>query len=89
MKMGVSLELWRARIGTFMPKEKTRHGHVDVIRIWHATVSLALRLCTFMLLLCAGVEPNPGPITRQTSINTYAVVTAATEQDLYKLCWMK
>ena len=56
--MGINIELWRVRIGTFNPGIKKRlkfHG----ICLSRGTFSVAVRLC--ILLIIGGVEQNPGP----------------------------
>ena len=56
--MGIGLELWRARIGTFTQpaKSKTR---LSVLKLYG--VSLCIRTLLFLLLAVYGVETNPGP----------------------------
>ena len=56
--MGISLELWRMRVGSFvMPlKCKTR---LKTLRLKY--VSLSIRILLFFLLLVEGIEANPCP----------------------------
>ncbi|XP_070545564.1 uncharacterized protein [Ptychodera flava] len=59
--MGVSIEQWRMRIGTFEhpPSRTGVRGHFDVNG---NTVCLAVRLALISLLLLSGdIESNPGP----------------------------
>ena len=61
--MGVSLELWRARIGCFVMPRKCR-TRVETVK--PVFVSLAIRLALFYLLIAEGIESNPGPHSRTT-----------------------
>ena len=61
--MGVSLELWRARIGCFVMPRKCR-TRVETVK--PVFVSLAIRLALFYLLIAEGIESNPGPSSRTT-----------------------
>ena len=66
--MGITIELWRCRIGTFIPSVKKRwnfHG----ICFSRGTFSLTARLlkCLNILLIIGGVEQNPGPPPRGAS----------------------
>ena len=61
--MGISIELWRCRIGSFSQttkilKSKTRNLQLALSL---KTFSLSLRLVLFALLVAQGIEPNPGP----------------------------
>ena len=58
--MGDTLELWRARIGCFVQPVKTR-SRIQTLSVSAFSVSLAIRLTLFLLLVVHGVESNPGP----------------------------
>lgn len=59
--MGVSVEQWRIRIGSFMMPRKCK---IQVKTLKLKYVSLSIRILLFYLLLAEGVEANPGPQTR-------------------------
>ena len=61
--MGVSLTLWRARIGCFV---KPRMCRTRVETVKPVFVSLAIRLTLFYLLIAEGIESNSGPNSRST-----------------------
>ena len=58
MTMGVEIELWRARIGSFSQPIKCKTLW-SVLRV--KSVSLCIRILLFLLLAVNGVETNPGP----------------------------
>ena len=58
MMGGVSVELWRIRIGCFVMPKKCK-THLKTLK--PVTMSLAIRLVLFYLLVVEGVESNPGP----------------------------
>lgn len=68
--MGVDLNVYRVRIGTFtMPNKcrRTLHGY----KIGYLTVRKGLRLCVLfglLLVICGDVEVNPGPATGRGSV---------------------
>ncbi len=63
--MGISIEQYRAKIGSFMQPDKSSR-HMMGIRVNSRCVSMTLRLllllCT-LLVVSGSVESNPGPIT--------------------------
>lgn len=65
--MGISIELYRARIGGFLPKQRnTSPLHRHFINIKGTTVKLACRIIvimTLVMLLSGDIEQNPGPPT--------------------------
>ena len=61
--MGITLELWRARIGCFVMPRKCR-THLETLK--PVSVSLAIRLVLFYLLVAEGIESNPGPNSQTT-----------------------
>ena len=74
--MGISLELWRARIGCFVMPRKCR-TRVETLK--PVFVSLAIRIVLFYLLVAEGVESNPGPNSQpasQATLHVGAGVTA-------------
>ena len=56
--MGIEIELWRARIGSFSQPIKCK-TLLSVLRV--KSVSLCIRILLFLLLVVNGVETNPGP----------------------------
>ena len=59
--MGVSIEIWRGRIGSFIQPRKTR-GKTQTLTLNRSYVCLSVRIALFLLLtMIGGVEPNPGP----------------------------
>ena len=61
--MGVSIEMWRCRIGCFSMPVKLKSA-LQVLVVSRSTVSLSIRLTLFLLLAMHGVEQNPGPRSR-------------------------
>lgn len=63
--MGISLELWRCRIGYFVQPDK-RKTYVRAIILSGTQVRTSIRilLALSVLLVMAGVEQNPGPPRR-------------------------
>ena len=61
--MGVTVEQWRAKIGSFLQpvKSKTR---LDTLKCNVKSLTLAIRLLLFFLLVAEGIEANPGPASR-------------------------
>ena len=72
LKMGISLAQYRAKIGTFMqPNKSKRSSHG--LQVDGRSVSRCLRLLLLLstLLVTSGsVETNPGPLTRQSQLQT-------------------
>lgn len=60
--MGISLQQWRAKIGTFIQPNKSR---VSTKTLELKYVSLCIRTVLFYLLIAEGIEVNPGPPTRR------------------------
>ena len=56
--MGVSIEQWRCRIGTFEQPVKCKVS-LPTLRLKY--VSLSIRVMLFFMLLSQGIEANPGP----------------------------
>ena len=56
--MGIGIDLWRARIGTFT-RPVTTKTCLAVLKLYG--VSLCIRTLLFLLLAVYGVETNPGP----------------------------
>ena len=56
--MGVSIEQWRCRIGTFEQPVKCKVA-LPTLRLKY--VSLSIRVMLFFMLLSQGIEANPGP----------------------------
>ena len=61
--MGVSIEMWRCRIGCFSNPVKLKSA-MHVLVLSRSTVSLSIRIMLFLLLTMHGVEQNPGPGSR-------------------------
>ena len=61
--MGISLELWHARIGCFVMPRKCR-TRVETLK--PVFVCLAIRIVLFYLLVAEGVESNAGPNSQPT-----------------------
>ena len=59
--MGVSVEQWHIRIGSFMMPRKCK---IQLKTLKLKYVSLSIRILLFYMLLAEGVEANPGPQTR-------------------------
>ena len=57
-EMGISTELWRARIGCFVQPQKCK-VHLRGIKL--GSLSLSIRILLFTLLAVHCVETNPGP----------------------------
>ena len=57
------MEQWRAKIGSFLQpvKSKTR---LDTLKCNVKSLTLAIRLLLFFLLVAEGIEANPGPASR-------------------------
>ena len=56
--MGISVELWRVRIGCFAMPNKCK-TYMNTLK--PVSISLAIRLVLFFLLIAEGIESNPGP----------------------------
>ena len=56
--MGISIDLWRLRIGSFCQKIHHLNKNSGSTGCVYTTVSSCI---IALLLLCAGIEPNPGP----------------------------
>ena len=56
--MGISIQVWRARIGTYSQPNKIK-ASTETLQI--GNLSLCIRICLFFLLIAQCVEPNPGP----------------------------
>ena len=73
--MGVSISLWRARIGCFMQRSKQTSFKIAAIHVSRcvkvqASMLVKITLCiAVLLILCGDVETNPGPDTRQTKLS--------------------
>ena len=63
--MGVALEVWRARIGTFVQPVKIKTS-LKVLELKHSHISLCIRTVLFLLLVCQCIESNPGPTTQSS-----------------------
>lgn len=61
--MGVSVEMWRCRIGCFSQPVKLKSA-LQVLVVSRSSVSLSIRIALFLLLAMHGVEQNPGPRSR-------------------------
>ena len=61
--MGVSIEMWRCRIGCFSQPVKCKTT-LQVLIVSRSSVSLSIRIALFLLLAMHGVEQNPGPGAR-------------------------
>lgn len=76
--MGVTIDIWRGRIGCFSQPCKTRN-RTQHLTLNKGYVCLSIRIALFLLLtLIGGIEPNPGPGpgTRRGSIsNARSAVT--------------
>ena len=59
--MGVSIELWRMRTGCFVMPRKCK-DHLKTLK--PVSMSLAVRLILFYILVAEGIESNPGPGSR-------------------------
>lgn len=65
--MGITVTEWRCRIGTFfMPKPKDKFYCPRMVISTSKLIRLSF-ICA-MLLIMSGIEPNPGPVTRQGSV---------------------
>lgn len=58
--MGVSIEVWRARVGTFVQHSKPKAA-AKTWRTKYPSMSLIIRTLLFLLLVSQCVESNPGP----------------------------
>ena len=58
VKMGVSVEQWRSRIGSFEQPIKCKVS-LPTLKLKH--VLLSVRIALFFMLLSQGIEANPGP----------------------------
>ncbi|XP_053388271.1 uncharacterized protein LOC128551438 [Mercenaria mercenaria] len=56
--MGISTEVWRARIGSFSQPNKCKN-RLDTLKL--GNISLCIGICLFFLLVAQCVESNPGP----------------------------
>jgi regulator of replication initiation timing len=56
--MGISIEAWRAKIGTFSQPVK-KIFHMNTLKPRH--ISLCIRVVLFLMLITQCVVPNPGP----------------------------
>ena len=61
--MGVSIEMWRCRIGCFSQPMKCKSA-MQVLILSGFCVSLSIRITLFLLLAMHGVKQNPGPGSR-------------------------
>ena len=61
--MGVSIEMWRYRIGCFSQPIKLKTA-LHVLIVSYSAVSLSIRITLFLLLAMHDVEQNPGPRSR-------------------------
>ena len=60
--MSVSVETWRARIGLYTQQARKKKSAIPGLRVKKTTISLAIKLVIFSLLLVANdIEANPGP----------------------------
>ena len=58
--MGISIDQWRQRIGTF--SQPVRHRTpIPVLKLKAKYLSLGIRIILFLMLVSQGVESNPGP----------------------------
>lgn len=57
-KMGLSLELWRVRIGCFSQPIKVKTSF-ETLKL--RQIPLCIRLCLFLILVSQCIEPNTGP----------------------------
>ena len=71
--MGIDIELWRIRIGTFIPGPK-KCVSIHRISLSKGKLSFTMRLmtCLCILLVMGGVEQNPGPPKQQSGRATRA-----------------
>lgn len=82
--MGIGIQLWRCRIGTFLPRRfgaKFNSRNAGIVFSGGCT-SLAIRLCMFTLLCIAmDVESNPGPLRsgKQTELDESTAQTILKE----------
>ena len=86
-KMGIDVNAWRARIGTFTEPRKSCFK-IAAIMLATKTVSLTIRLMlalSLMITLAGDVESNPGPDTRQAKLTSSGTITKEkTIEDLQK-----
>ncbi|XP_052765760.1 uncharacterized protein LOC128207013 [Mya arenaria] len=67
--MGISLQQWRGKIGTFSQTLKNSFI-LNLIILQQKGLSLAIRIALFYLLCAQCVEPNPGPPKVNPGTNT-------------------
>ena len=60
MKMGVTIEVWRQRIGTFSQPVRCKSAF-NTLQLKSKYISLCIRTVLFLMLVVQGVESNPGP----------------------------
>ena len=58
--MGVSVEQWRQRIGTFSQPVRCP-SLIPTLKLNTKYISLSIRTALFLILVTQGVESNPGP----------------------------
>ena len=58
--MGISVEQWRQRIGTFSQPVRCSSAFPHLI-VRSTYISLGIRILLFLMLVTQGVESNPGP----------------------------
>ena len=58
----IAIEVYRARIGLYFGSMKKKKRTVMGLKVRRETISLAVRVTVFALLVLANVEPNPGPV---------------------------
>ena len=81
--MGVDIQVWQIRIGTFIQPRKCRKD-VDKLFLSRKSLFLAVRICLVLslIMLCGDVESNPGPpkstrqnervTTRQSTLEAFS-----------------
>ena len=76
--MGVPIQVWRARIGSFSPNKQgpgnakfgANGGHGRTLFRGGPSVTIRLLFACALLLVASGIEPNPGPATPRVVLPT-------------------
>ena len=69
--MGIGVEQWRQRIGTFSQPVRCSSAFPHLI-VRSQYISLGIRILLFLMLVTQGVESNPGPGSRSNGSETSA-----------------
>ena len=75
--MGVPIQVWRARIGSFSPNKQgpgnANGGHGRTLfRGGGPSVTIRLLFACALLFVASGIEPNPGPAIYQHPVTSHS-----------------